>query len=213
MLGFSYIRYTKLASNPTFCLCMNAPKTSVSLQVCQLPDDAVEVAKIGPAWGVKGWFKVFTHNTSNPEAIFNSPTWYLQPPAQGARHFSATVTLPIKSIKPHADTLVAQSAEIVDRTQAEQLQGARVFVPRSAFPKLEDDEYYWVDLIGCQVLNLQGETLGEVHHLLSTGPQNTLVIARPNGEEGMIPFVDACVQTVDIANKRIVADWQADYWD
>lgn len=212
-LHFACYTNSRYKNFPTAHICMTALPPSISLQAGKLPDDAVEVAQIGPAWGVKGWFKVFPHNPTDPEAIFNSPCWYLQAPEQGARNFSGTLVLPIQKIKLHGDALVAHSPEMPDRTQAELLQGARVFVPRAAFPRLPNDEYYWVDLIGCQVCNLQGAELGVVDNLLAAGPQTTLVLKRPNATEGMIPFVNAFIHTVDIAQKRIVADWQPDYWD
>ena len=191
-----------------------------SLESAVLPDDAVEVARIGEAWGVKGWFKVLTYSAS-PEAIRASKRWYVQPPERGARHFSGTRLLRISQVKRHGDALVAHAPDIADRTAAEYLRGARVFVPRSAFPGTQADEYYWVDLIGCAVVNREGVVLGTVSELLATGPQTTLVLDVPppagapssRSVQRMIPFVSAIVDTVDVAAKRIVADWQPDYWD
>ncbi|MDO5653754.1 MAG: ribosome maturation factor RimM [Brachymonas sp.] len=186
-----------------------------ALDATTLPDDAVEVAQIGEAWGIKGWFKVFAHS-ADPQVIWTCKRWYLQPPERGARHFSGTVVLPVSQVKPHGETLVASSRAIADRTAAELLRGARVFVPRSFFPSPEEDEYYWVDLIGCEVHNREGVLLGTVHDLLASGPQTTLVLKRAQGSdtnEGMIPFVDALVDTVDVAQKRIIVDWQPEFWD
>ncbi len=178
-----------------------------------LPEDAIEVARIGEAWGVKGWFKVVAHSKM-PEAVFSSKRWYLQPAQRGAITFSGTLRLPISQVKTHGDTLVAQSLPIADRTAAELLRGARVFIPRASFPTPDEGEYYWVDLIGCRVSNRQGADLGVVQDLLPTGPQTTLVLAfEANGKpaERLIPFVNAFVDSVDTAAKTIVVDWQADY--
>ncbi len=101
-----------------------------------------------------------------------------------------------------------------DRNAAEALRGARVFVPRSSFPSTADDEYYWVDLIGLEVVNREGIVLGAVRELLATGPQTTLVIAaEQDGKaiERMVPFVSAFVDGVDLAGRRITVDWQPDY--
>ena len=187
------------------------------LDQAPLPDDAVEVARVGEAWGVKGWFKVQTFS-AHPEAVFSSKRWYVQPPERRAHHFSGTRALRISQVKRHGDAVVAHSLEIADRTLAECLRGARVFVPRSSFPSLPDDEYYWVDLIGCEVRNREGLLLGTVDDLLSTGPQTTLVLRRAQqgasgGQQGLIPFVSAIVDTVDARAKCIVVDWQPDYWD
>lgn len=182
----------------------------------ELPRDAVEVARLGEAWGVKGWVKVLAHS-AHPEALFSSKRWYLQPPERGAHHFSGTRILPISQIRRHGEALVVQSLSITDRTTAELLRGARVFVPRSSFPSLPDDEYYWVDLMGCEVVNREGVVLGVVEELLATGPQTTLVLKQTDqdtsGGQRMIPFVNAFVDAVDVPAKRIVVNWQPDFWD
>jgi 16S rRNA processing protein RimM len=183
------------------------------LEAAELPADAIEVGRIADAWGIKGWFKVLPHSAS-PEALFSSKRWYLQPSEKGAKTFSGTVLLRVKEANEHSDTVVANAHEVDDRNAAEALKGARIFVPRSSFPTASTDEYYWVDLIGLQVVNREGVALGQVKELLSTGPQTVLVIEYPeDGKvlERMIPFVSVYVDNVDLPGKRITVDWQADY--
>lgn len=195
-----------------------------SLETAELPADAIEVGRIADAWGVKGWFKVIPHSAS-PEALFSCRRWHLLPPERAARPVRATETagteawtqpllLKIRDIKAHADTLVASSDVVADRNAAEGLKGARIFVPRSSFPTPGEGEYYWVDLIGLQVVNREGLLLGEVRDLLSTGPQTVLVLqAQQDGKslERMIPFVSTFVDKVDMAARCITVDWQPDY--
>jgi 16S rRNA processing protein RimM len=184
------------------------------LDAVELPADAIEVARIGEAWGIKGWFKVIPFS-AQPEALFSSKRWYLQPPERGAKPFSGTVLLPIKEAKDHSGSVVACSHEVADRTVAELLKGARVWVARSSFPTAATDEYYWVDLIGLSVVNREGVDLGVVSELLSTGPQTVLVIqyGGPEGKtlERMIPFVAAFIDEVELPKRQIRVDWQPDY--
>ena len=185
----------------------------LNLPPATLPVDAVEVGRITSAWGVQGWFKVLTHST-DPQAVLASRQWYLQPSEKGARTFSGTALLPIRQSKLHSGAVVALADGIGDRDRAELLRGARIFVQRSAFPAAQTDEYYWVDLIGLDVVNREGLTLGHVSDLLTTGPQTVLVIAFEEGgkpQERMIPFVSAHVDTVDLPGRRITVDWQADF--
>jgi 16S rRNA processing protein RimM len=110
--------------------------------------------------------------------------------------------------------VVASARDVADRGAAEALRGARIFVARSSFPTTAIDEYYWVDLIGLDVVNREGVALGQVRELLSTGPQTVLVISyKQDGkpQERMIPFVATFVDDVDLAARRIRVDWQADY--
>lgn len=184
------------------------------LESAQLPADAIEVGRIADAWGVKGWFKVLPHSAS-PEALFSSKRWYLQPSERGAKNFNGTLLLKVREAREHSGTVVAQAQEVDDRSVAELLRGARIFIARSSFPTAAQDEYYWVDLIGLTVVNREGEILGTVRELLSTGPQTVLVIDYPaadaSPQERMIPFVSAYVDEVDLPGRRITVDWQADY--
>ncbi len=183
------------------------------VEPAELPADAIEVGRIADAWGVKGWFKVLPHSAS-PEALFSSKRWYLLPSERGAKTFSGTVLLRVREAKEHSDTVVASAQEIDDRSAAESLRGARIFIARSSFPTAATDEYYWVDLIGLQVVNREGVALGRVKELLSTGPQTVLVIEYvDDGKalERMIPFVGAYIDDVDLAARQITVDWQPDY--
>ncbi|MBT2302938.1 ribosome maturation factor RimM [Variovorax paradoxus] len=181
-----------------------------TLEAAELPADAIEVARIADAWGIKGWFKVLPHS-AQPEALFSSKRWFLQPP--GAKTAGA-FRLAIREAKEHSDCIVASSEDVPDRNAAEALRGARVFVPRSSFPTAGDDEYYWVDLIGLAVVNREGVALGTVRELLASGPQTTLVLdAQEGGKpvERMVPFVSAFVDKVDLPGRLITVDWQPDY--
>lgn len=186
------------------------------LEFAEMPADAIEVGRIADAWGIKGWFKVLPHSAS-PEALFSSKRWFLQPNECGASPFKGTVLMPIREAKEHGDSVVACPMESIDRDVAESLKGARIFVPRSSFPSTKEDEFYWVDLIGLTVLNRDGLDLGTVSELMSTGPQTLLVLTQANPDdpakplERMIPFVSAYVDKVDMENRQILVDWQADY--
>ena len=195
-----------------------------------MPADAIEVGRIADAWGIKGWFKVLPHSAS-PEALFSSKRWFLLPSdravggtqspiaksAVASGVAAKPVLLKIKEAKEHADTVVASSLDVQDRNQAEALKGARIFVPRSSFPTAGVDEYYWVDLLGLDVVNREGVALGQVKDLMSTGPQTVLVLSQVSDEVGkppverMIPFVSAFVDQVDLPGRRITVDWQLDY--
>ncbi|MDR7306477.1 ribosome maturation factor RimM [Rhodoferax saidenbachensis] len=183
------------------------------LEAAELPADAIEVGRIADAWGIKGWFKVLPYS-ADPEALFSSKRWFLLPTEKGVKTFTGTVQLAVKEVKEHSDTVVASAIDVDDRNAAEALRGARIFISRASFPTAAKDEYYWVDLIGLNVVNRQDEELGIVRELLSTGPQTVLVIeyqldGKP--QERMIPFVSAYVDDVDLAAKRIRVDWLADY--
>ncbi len=182
------------------------------------PADAIEVGRIAGAWGVKGWIRVQPY-ASDPQALFSSRRWYLKPPEGGAlpRPGAVAGTLPpllkVTNARDHGDGVVAQVQDVTDRSGAEALRGARVFVPRSSFPTAGEGEFYWIDLIGLSVVNREGERLGEVVGLIDTGPHSVLRV-QPEGEgadERLIPFVGAYVDEVSLERRLITVDWGADF--
>lgn len=186
------------------------------------PEDALEVGRVVDAWGIKGWIKVLSFS-SDAQALFSSRRWFVKPPedagpgrpASGARRFPAT--LEISQLRHHSDGVVALPNGSADRSAAEALRGARIFVGRSHFPAAAEDEYYWVDLIGLAVVNREGAHLGTVAGLLDTGPQSVLRVQREGvvtagaETERLIPFVAAYVDDVNLAEKRITVDWGLDF--
>jgi 16S rRNA processing protein RimM len=189
------------------------------LEPTELPPDAIEIGRIADAWGIKGWFKIIPYSAS-PEALFSSKRWFLLPPEKRAGVvtkeplFQGAQQIKIRTAKEHSDGIVAQADGVDDRNTAELLKSCRIFVGRSSFPSTAKDEYYWVDLIGCEVVNREGVVLGTVKDLMATGPQSVIVAEREVGGkavETLIPFVDAYVDTVNLVDKRITVDWQLDY--
>ena len=201
---------------------MNAPVPG--LNPAALPADALEVGRLGEAWGIKGWLHVVPHS-ADASALFHAKRWYLARPegryARGFQGFEGTVQVAVLQIKDHAQSIVAQFEGVDSRNQSEALKGARILIARSDFPPATEGEYYWVDLIGLSVVNREGVVLGVVKDLMPTGPHSVLCLEQPTGQtlpdgspeliERMIPFVDAYVDQVDLSARRITVDWQPDY--
>ncbi|MGO4305235.1 ribosome maturation factor RimM [Cupriavidus sp. RAF12] len=189
------------------------------LSTDSLPDDLVEVGYVGAAYGIRGWIKVLPHADDASALLHARRWWLLRAPQAGVVSAPAqqaeAVSVKIAQSREHSGTVVAQATGVSDRNVAEALKGRRVWVRRADFPAPEEDEFYWVDLIGCAVVNEQGETLGEVSGLIDNGAHQLLQVAYtlPDGKaaERLVPFVDAFLRTVDIAGKRIVVDWGLDY--
>ncbi len=162
----------------------------------------VVMGKIVAAQGILGWVKVQTY-TEYLDSLFDYDTWHIG-------NDSAWQPVEVLDAKVHGKVLIAKLQGIDDRTAAERLKGKLIAIPRAELPEQEEDEYYWADLIGMSVRNLQGEELGVVDNLMETGANDVLMV---NGEHGelLIPFIDNVVQKVDRDARRIHVDWQADY--
>ena len=185
-----------------------------------LPDDAIEVARIVGAWGVKGSISVAAYS-ADAEALFHAKCWYLVPPEgsfASSRSLTEKMLLPkqltVKNVKAQGKGIRADAPEVADRDMAEALKGMRIFVRRTDFPAPEQGEFYWVDLIGVHVYNLQNEAFGTVKDLISNGSQSILRVVDQTIEEPverLIPFVDVYIVNVDLEKRLIQVDWQLDY--
>jgi 16S rRNA processing protein RimM len=179
----------------------------------QIPDDLTQVGYVSGAYGVTGSIRV-TPFSADADALLNVKTWWLDKSGQ------RSVT--VRTAKLHGGDVVAQLVGVVGRDASEALKGAAVSIPRSQFPELPADEFYWSDLIGLDVVNLQGEALGRVTDMMDNGAQSILRIqpvadaeadaaTDAKAAERLIPYVDQFVKTVDLAAKKITVDWGLDY--
>jgi len=175
----------------------------------QAPDDLTQVGYVAGAYGIAGAIRVTPFST-DADALLNVKTWWLDKPSLRS--------VSVRTTKLHGGDVVATLVGTAGRDAAQALKGAAVHVSRSEFPALEEDEYYWSDLIGLDVVNLQGEALGKVTDMMSNGPQSILRIepvpdpaATDKAPERLVPYVDQFVKTVDLKAKTITLDWGLDY--
>lgn len=90
-----------------------------------------------------------------------------------------------------------------DRDQAYELTNSEVLIRRDDFPELREGEYYNCDLLGCEVILENGQCLGELKDIVSTGAHDILSITTTRGKEIMLPFNEENVHNIDISSKRI----------
>lgn len=168
------------------------------------PDEKqLVLGKIVGLYGVEGWVKLESY--SEPRIrIFKYSPWFVG---------MADAAVEYANVKGRAQGkgIVARLPGVDSRDAAAALIGAEIRVLRSALPKPKRGEYYWVDLEGLDVFNLEGVAFGKVSHLFSTGA-NDVLVAKDGDRERLVPFVTGeFVKQVDIEGGRIVVDWDADF--
>ena len=178
----------------------------------------IELGAISEAQGLQGQVKVRPHSP-DPVALLSSKiVWLSLLPRRsaGASPSTEEATLTqykVKSAKMHSGNVVLTLDGVSDRDQALALKGARILLDRDAFPKAESDSYYWVDLIGCTVKNLQDEILGDVIDVTENGAHGVIAIGDISTKtiQYLVPFVKEVVRNVDLPNKLLTLDWQSDW--
>jgi 16S rRNA processing protein RimM len=163
--------------------------------------DQICVGHITGVQGLQGWVRVFSDTSPRENVVEYSP-WMIEAD-------DGISTLEVQG-RLQGRLVLAKLTGIETREQAAELIGNKIYIWPEQLPELDQDEYYWSDLIGMQVESTQAEVFGRVEVMLETGANDVMVV---NGDrERLIPFVmDEIVTKVDLANRRIVVDWQADY--
>jgi len=179
--------------------------------------DLIELGAVQDAQGLQGQIKVRPHS-SDPVALLSSKELWLSliPRRSVGAMFNEQASLKlyqVKQAKMHSGAVVIALVGIADRDQAEALKGARILVSRDVFPKTDGDSYYWVDLIGCKAVNLQGDSLGEVIDVNDNGAHGIIALgdSETQAVKQLVPFVKEAVQNVDLPNRLITLDWHPDW--
>jgi 16S rRNA processing protein RimM len=160
----------------------------------------IQLGIVGAPFGVRGWIKLRSH-TDPPERLLDHRDLRI---GQG----SAWQSYRIEASGRSGGALTVKLAGVGDRDQAQALRGAQVCVPRSELPQRDDKDFYRADLIGCEVVNLDGIGLGVVRHFLETPAQVLMVVH--GTQEFWIPAVPQHLRRVDLQARRVVVDWNAD---
>ncbi len=159
----------------------------------------VTLGYVSGVHGLKGWVKVHSH-TDPREAILDYQPWLLGEDQREVR---------IAGGQPHGKTLIAALPGVDGPEQARALVGQVIRFPRGALPESGEGSWYWSDLVGLEVINRDGISLGRVIKMIETGANDVMVLA---GErERLVPFVnEQVVRSVDLDNGTIHVDWHPD---
>ena len=167
--------------------------------------ERIVVGKLGSTYGIRGWLKVFSY-TDNPESIFDYSPWFIE-------HKGEWVEYKVESWKRHNKGMVAKLDGLDVREDANLLTNFEIFIDPAVLPELSEEEFYWRELFGMQVVTTQGYDLGQVTDMLETGSNDVLVVKANlkdafGQKERLIPFLEEqVIKKVDREAQRIEVDW------
>lgn len=172
----------------------------------------VSVGKLSGLFGVKGWVKIFS-NTQPKENILTYSPWYLKRDGQWQE-------FKLLSGKVHGKGVIAQLSGCTDRDTAAELIGSEIAIKREQLANPASGEYYWNDLIGLLVKNIEGIELGKITSMLETGANDVMVVHDQTSEkdkkgkkrERLIPFVtEEVVREVNLEQGFMIVDWDSEF--
>jgi 16S rRNA processing protein RimM len=152
----------------------------------------IEYGRVADPYGVRGWLRVVV---DEPEVLAAAPVWWIDGEARA-----------VNESRPHSGTLLAKLEGIESPEAARRFKGKPVSIPR---PDAGAGRYYWSDLVGLEVVNEQGVVLGVVKQMSSNGAHDVMEVA--GDRTRLLPFVPAYVNKVDLQNRRIEVEWEADW--
>lgn len=167
-------------------------------------NDIVVLGRLADPYGIRGWLRLYPFG-DDPLDWAEMPVWWI------AKEGEAWREVGLKGLKVHGDGVVVLLDGIADRTDAEAMKGVLVGAPRDALPATDEDEFYWGDLIGLEVVNTADEKLGKVAGLIETGANDVLRVVGAEGAEHLLPFVSAVVLAVDKEAGLIRVEWGSDW--
>ncbi len=182
----------------------------------------VVMGRVVAPYGVFGWLKVIP-DTEAFDGLFDYDTWWL---GKG----NDWRALEVETAKIHNDVILVKLEGIDDRDAAFACKGKQIAVPRSQLPEPDENEYYWSDLIGLRVKNLQGVDFGVITDIFETGANDVIVVkpdqadaeklkqsasddksASEKPQERLLPFIASVVLEVDLEAKTMLVDWDPDF--
>ena len=174
-----------------------------------------------------GWVRVVPFNDPRLSLLLRLPVWYLHAPREQALRALRGEPSPIPGTAERAgaewravdvdrarahgaDEIVARLSGIDDRDAALALEGVEIFLERERFPEPTADEVYWADLLGCTVLDPDGNALGTVV-AIEDHPAHPVMRLSDGHHERLVPLVPELIRSVDVAARAVVADWRRDW--
>ncbi len=162
----------------------------------------IKLGFVSGVFGIQGWIKIYS-DTDPWDNILDFDSWLLGGKNQVERFF-------IEAGGRHGKAIVAKLAGIDTRDEAARLIGREIFVNRVDLPELQENKFYWTDLVGLNVVTVDGIGLGVVDDMMETGAHDVLVVR--GDRERLIPFVlDRIVRSVDLEQKCMVVAWDPDF--
>ena len=165
----------------------------------------VVVGRIGKPHGIRGEVTLDVR-TDEPDRRFAPGTTLRAEAPAGADRRPASLT--VARARWHQSTLLVTFEELADRNAAEAVRGTVLHATLGPDDMPEDpDEYYDHQLVGLDVVDLDGTHLGQVKALVHGSAQDLLTVRTPDGRDTLVPFVSALVPEVDLdAGRIVVAD-------
>ena len=167
-----------------------------------MADELISVGKVSGIFGVRGWIKVYSYTEIRENILTYSP-WTL-------RKGKESKEVKVVDGRRHGKTIVAHLQGLDNRDDAADLNGWEILIHSEQLPKARKGEYYWSDLVGLHVKNLEGIDFGIIKQMLETGANDVVVVT--GDRERLVPFLqEQTIIDIDLSAGEMLVDWDAEF--
>jgi len=163
-----------------------------------IADPALPIGKVVKVHGLKGHVKILPYGETLGTLVTGEIITALLPDGRAQR-------LTTVDIKPHQKAFLFLSREINSVDQARDMVGAEICVPESRLSPTAPNEFYWYQLIGLEVVNLDGRKLGKIEDIIQTG-SNDVYVVRQGSDETLIPAIHTVVREVNLQRRLMTVE-------
>ncbi|MFJ9290119.1 ribosome maturation factor RimM [Bacillus halotolerans] len=156
------------------------------------------VGKIVNTHGIKGEVRVISKTDFAEERYKPGNKLYL---FMDGRQEPIEVT--VNTYRLHKQFHLLQFKERQSLNEVEELKNAIIKVPEEDLGELNEGEFYFHEIIGCEVFTEEGELIGKVKEILTPGANDVWVIGRKGKKDALIPYIESVVKQIDVSEKKI----------
>lgn len=157
----------------------------------------ISIGKITGVHGLHGNLKVYSYAESTD--LFSKGKQILLKGKNGEN------SVEVRAAKPYKKGVLLSINGVDDINSAETFIGSDILISRSELPELEEDEYYWFEIIGLNVFSSEGDFLGTVRSIFPTG-SNDVYVVKKNNRETLIPALESVIVSIDLEERSMVVD-------
>ncbi|HJV44115.1 MAG TPA: ribosome maturation factor RimM [Bacillota bacterium] len=157
-----------------------------------------DVGKIVNTHGIKGEVKIISFTDFPEERYRKNNNLLLSHPS-----LSEPIPVTVESARFHKNSYIVKFRQFNNINEVEKFKGGMVKVAEGDRQELEEDTFYYDEIIGCNVISDTGERLGQIHEILATGANDVWVVKNDQGKEILLPYIEECILEVDVEEKII----------
>lgn len=158
-------------------------------------EDLLRVGVISSTHGIRGEVKVFP-TTDDVNRFLDLKVVLLDTGKE-------KISLEIENVKFFKQFAILKFKGIDNINDIEKYKGKDLLVTRDHAVPLEENEFFICDLIDCIGYDEAGAEVGKLIEVMQTGANDVFVFKTANGKEVLVPYIEQCVKTIDIVNKKI----------